>query len=160
MLDVSESVLRIHTMIAGKDIAVMLDYDGTAALLRMDTDRGRVPDPGVKGPLEVHHKDISHIVTHPLIVDRYQKVAILLGDHRPWRYFDAVLPPSSMRLARPGEDPFVCLRIGQALNYRRELDEFYPLTLEEVVYVKGIARCLPGNTGQHIIFDFVFLQVA
>ena len=87
MLDVSESVLRIHTMIAGKDIAIMLDYDGTAALLRMDTDRGRVPDPGVEGPLKVHHKDISHIMTHPLIVDRYQEVAILFGDNRPWRYF-------------------------------------------------------------------------
>ncbi|GEM_PF-1307791 len=50
------------------------------------------------------------------------------------------------------------LPIRHPLDNGGELDELYPLILEEAVYIKGITCCLPGNTGQNIIFYTVFLQ--
>ena len=48
--------------------------------------------------------------------------------------------------------------VGKALDYRSELDKIDPFTFKEVIHIEGSFGRFPGNTGQHVILDLVFLQ--
>ena len=70
-------------MIAGVDVAVVLDDKRAAALLCVDADGRRVSDPGIEGPLEIHDEDLAHVTADPLLEDADEKIAPGLGLHGP-----------------------------------------------------------------------------
>ena len=71
----------IDAVVAGIDIAVMLDHERTAALLGVNTDRRRISDPSIECPLKIHHKDRAHIPPNPFLIDRDQKISVFFREN-------------------------------------------------------------------------------
>ncbi len=124
--DVAEPVLRVDVVVAGKQVAVVLDDQRAAALSGMDADRRGVADPGVERPLEVHDEDRADVLAHPLLVDGDEEVAVLLRQHRPGGDLRVRLLP--VEGGRAGQVQAERLLGGrrQALDDRDELDELDP----------------------------------
>ena len=154
-----EPVLGIDTVVAGIDIAVVLDDERAAALLRMDADRRRVADPGIEGPLEVHDKDLAHIVTDPFLVDGNEKVAVLLGNDRPGSDFALLVLLVQRRRTSKTQAHAAALRAsGMRSTIGVNWMNSTPCIPEEAVYLERPVRRFSGHTGQHVVFDLVLLQ--
>ena len=69
-------VVRLHKVVAGVEIAVVLQRQGIAAGGGEDTERVHA-HPRSQGHIEHLHIDAPHVVAHPFVVDANQEAAIL-----------------------------------------------------------------------------------
>ncbi len=97
-------------------------------------------------------------MTYPFFVDGDQKIAVLLGNNRPWGYLALLVFPIESRRTCETQTHWCTVRIGQALDDRGELNEFDPFILEESVYLKGSHRCITSHAGQDVTVDLMLLQ--
>ena len=96
--DIPEAVLRVDKMIAGEEVAVMLDDGDVAAGLPEDAE-GVLPAEGrCDCLLEYLHFDAPDILAQPLVKNGAEKIAEGLGRHR------AVAYAAVRRRARPGAE--------------------------------------------------------
>jgi len=83
MLDVAQQVVRLHEVIAGVEVAVMLHGQGVAAGFVEDAyARGGELHPVGQRRLEGLDKDLAYVVEDPFVEDGAEKTPELLGLHR------------------------------------------------------------------------------
>ncbi|MCY1501487.1 hypothetical protein D9M68_355640 [compost metagenome] len=134
-LDVAQSVLRVHVVIAGVEAAVMLDDRRLATTRGEQADRRWQLAPGGQCPFEVHHVDLADILAHPFVEDGDQEVAIALGLDCLRRDRCRLRQDTQAQLWRCGEVQAAALLGGGGLSLHHwiELDMPHSLSLEEAV---------------------------
>jgi hypothetical protein len=110
-------------VVAGVDVAVVLHHQREAALRRVDADRRRVADPGVKRPLEIHDEDRAHVVADPLLVNSDQEVAVVPGENGPGGELGRRRGRVRHGETREPQAVRGAVGVGRTLHHRRELDE-------------------------------------
>ena len=89
--DIAQKVSRLHKVIAGVHIPIVLHGQGRSAGLGEGADAGRRSRPGGQSHIEDLDEDPAHILLHPFIEDGYQKAAILVRFDRAVCYFIPLL---------------------------------------------------------------------
>lgn len=72
-------------MIAGIDIAIMLDHHRTSAGRLMVADRSRRADEICECPFDIHDEHLTNIARDPPVKNGAQKPTIVFGNNRPVR---------------------------------------------------------------------------
>ena len=102
----------IDITLATVEVAVLFERQGVAAALAENAQRLGCAKPGRQRRLEEVDIDAPHIAAHPLVIDRAQKLAPLLGRHR------AAANGRAVRLQTAGlwtADVLVCPRTAGVL---------------------------------------------
>jgi len=81
LLDIAQQEGWLDEVIAGVQVAVVLQGEGVATGVLEDAQAG-LADPVSQGGIEGLHEDLAHISAHPLIEDRHKKTPVLLRPNR------------------------------------------------------------------------------
>ena len=83
VLDVAQQIVGFDKVVAGVEVAVVLDGQARAAGLVEDAHARRIhAQPVAQRRLEGLHVDLADIVAHPFVEDDAEEAAKLLGQHR------------------------------------------------------------------------------
>lgn len=148
--DVAKQVLREDKVVARVDVAVLFECQGVAASLGKDADPRRDTDPVGQRGIENLNENLSHIVPHPFVEDRYQKTTPLRRRNRIGRHLDMV-----ERLGGRGER---LVRIVDALHGGRKLNVPAAQRLEEAVKLQRAVGIEVVHNGKNIERDIEPLQ--
>jgi hypothetical protein len=91
--DVSQEVLGLHEVVAGIEIAVVLERHALTAYRAEDADRSCHPEPARQRPVEIENERFSDIPLDPLIKDHRQEPSPLVCTDGPVRGRVAFLKP-------------------------------------------------------------------
>ena len=145
--DIAHSVLRIHEVVAGIEVAVVLYHGVAAAGLGVCTYSGRDSAPAGKGGIELADEVKSDIIPYPMVEDVAEVLSIGQGINGPWcqRRF------SGRRIGYPSGNI-------QMLHHGHELHVAASYGLQEAVDVESasLARLADGAHG--IILHAVAVQ--
>ena len=81
LADITDQVGRIHVMVTGVDIPIMLQGDIPSALSGMDTKRIQVAHGGTEGSIKMLYENPSCITLAPLLENFNQKFTKLIRQH-------------------------------------------------------------------------------
>ena len=126
--DIAEPVLRIDTVVAGIDIAVVLDARPTGRTVLAWTQTGEgLPIQALSAHSKFMTKILPTSLTDPLFVDGDQEVAVSPRDQRDQAVHSLLLFLCQAPLDRQGEDPMAhCRASDRRSTIGCELDEFHP----------------------------------
>jgi hypothetical protein len=85
LVNISQLITRFDEMIAGVEIAVVLQGRSVAAGRGVDTEQ-MTAEIGFERHVEELNVNTAHVVTYPLLEDIYQETAVLFAPHRAFRY--------------------------------------------------------------------------
>ena len=161
-MDVAELVLRLDEVIAGVEVAVVLQRRAVAAGGRVDAEQVAAEE-GFQRDVEELHVDLAHVVAHPLLEDVDQEAAVLLGPDRALGDQVAGLrveQPLLARLLAPALVGDLDRLLGGALDDR---DELHPLRAQFIAEeaIDGAPVVLVGGVdgAQDVEVDLVLAQV-
>ncbi len=145
--DVAHQVLRVDEVIARVEIPVVLERQAQSARL-VEHAHSRLPETGpvaCRG-LDRLHEDAPHVVMQPLVEDRREEGAELLGPHRPLG----------------GEAAPQVRRVALLVDTFHDGDELHPvgpsIVPEEPVHLEGVVAVETVHRGEDVVFHIVFLE--
>ncbi len=151
VVDVAELVFGKHEVVAAVHVAVELHHTGVSALFGKDADTRRHPCPVGQRAVEYLHKNLSHIVLHPLVENGTQEVAPLLGSDREIGQ-PAVVPILEMGQMPPVSTPHDTLHDG------RKLQVLAPVVAEEAVKLQRVVGIVVVDHRHRVPFHTMLLQ--
>ncbi len=143
--DVAEQVARIDEVVAGVDVAVVLERHPLAAGRLEDAETRGAANVGGEHAVKGLHEHLADVAAHPLVEDCVQEAAVVLRLH-----------------AAPGYRPRPAAR-GRRLDLddRDELDEAgAELVAEEAVHLERVPGVGGVDRAQHVELGAVLLQAA
>ena len=81
MLPIAQEVVGLHEVIAGIEVAGVLERERVATGLAVHAKARRLADPVRQGDVEHLDVDLADVTAHPLLEDVDQKAPVLLGGH-------------------------------------------------------------------------------
>ena len=84
LVDVAQAIIRIDEVVAGVQVAVVLDDQRLAAGLGEDAQARILAQPRAERHVKKLHKDLADVVAHPFVKDRAEELAVLPRAYRPF----------------------------------------------------------------------------
>ena len=140
-------------MIAGINIAVVLNNHRTPTSRLMMANRARCANKIGERPFNIHHENLADVTFDPVVENRHQKITERIGAYRPFRQF-------ALNIARRMQFQSIagsCF-ISQALHQRNKLDELHTRITQKIVNLQRLLRAGAVDADQHVIVDMMFLQ--
>ena len=150
-VDVAQTVLREHEMIAAVHVAVELHCSRMAARFAHGTDAGGLPAPVCQGGIEELDEHFAHVVAHPLVEDSTAEAAPLVGRYAEIGHRGAGCICEAGQMAAVG-------MAHDALHDGRELDVLAAYLLEETVELERVIGVEVVDHGHCIPLHAVLLQ--
>ena len=149
-VDIAQSILRKHKVVATVDVAVILHHAGMAALLGKAAHTGLHAHPVGKCRVEYLHEYLAHIFLHPLVEQAAEKIAPLLGTHRE-------VGKASVTLVGCCQMASVVV-LEYALHYGRKLQVVASHILEKTVKFHGIIGIVVVDHRHSVPLHSVFIE--
>ena len=159
--DVPEQVAGLDEVVAGVEVAVVLERELEPAGLGVDADGALLTDAVRERAVEQLHVDRADVVPHPLLEDVDHEAPVLLGPDRALG--DEV---ARLRVQGPALDAIAPPRVRdreqlgrRALDDRDELDESgAEVVAQEAVHTRAVVAVRGVHRRQHVPIDAVPLE--